>query len=185
MTHISNDTINKYIESELTENEYILLEKHLDECDSCSQELEFSKLLFKNVKESAIITPSPDFSDKLMREITKIAQPKFNFKKYFNAQNCYAVFFALALGLYVTLTIIFDGSKKVETSNSFYIFYKKITDYLYQSFGSIQQKVNILFQKNGFYYFFLGIVFIILFLLFDKYIVEKKPKQKSIGTFLL
>jgi hypothetical protein len=187
MNHISNEVLNKYLENELTETEFIFVENHLKECELCRKELEFNEFLFSRLKENVLITPEHDFSEKVMEEVLKSAKPKLSLKRILNSQNVYILFFISVIGLYCIISMLFNNkeTKSDYFTDYFTLHYKKTIDFLYTNFEPLQKYINMIFQKNGFFYFFLGITFIIFFLLFDKYILEKKPKQKSIGTFLI
>ena len=187
MNHVTNEIVNKYLENELTETEFILLDSHLNECETCRQKLGFNKILFSKLKNDTLLTPSLNFSDKVMQEVLKTSKPKFDIKRIFSSQNIYILFFTSVLGLYGLLSIFFNKKETESYPLTDFIspYYKKTIDFFYTNLEPFQKYINILFQRDGFFYFFLGIGFIILFMLFDKYVVERKPKQKSIGMFLI
>jgi len=186
MEHLSYETINRYLEGNLSENELFELEEHLNGCIGCRKELEFNKKLFSSLNDSLVI-PSPDFSVKIMKKISRSELFVINFKKLFNPVNLYIFFFSSIVIIYSVFNSIKSDNtgKPALWTESINTYYDKLTESLFLGLEPFRDKLNLLFQKNGLLYLFLGLSFIIIFLLFDKYVVERSGKRKSIGTFLI
>jgi len=186
MKHLSYETINRYLEGNLTETELFELEEHIHGCIGCRKELDFNKTLFSSLKNSIVI-PSPDFSGKVMKKISRSAIFIINFKKLFNPVNLYIFFFSSIVIIYSLFSSVISdkAGKPAQWTESINTYYDKLTESLFLGLEPFRDKLNLLFQKNGLLYLFLGLSFIIVFMLFDKYVVERSGKRKSIGTFLI
>lgn len=186
MKHLTSNTINNYLDKNLTENELNEMSRHLDECPNCKSELELSRLLFESVQTN-LVTTSDDFSIKVMKEIEKTSRFSVIFKRMFNPINLYIIFFITMLLGYAGISSVLKGetTKQDLFTDSLNTYYTQLTESLFRFFEPVNSKINLLFQKEGLFYLFLGVGFIILFVLFDKYVVEKSSKRKSISTFLI
>jgi anti-sigma factor RsiW len=82
MKHLTPELVNKYIDNELDEAEITFVYKHLSECQTCKNEVTFTKEMIA-VLHKAQVYPSLDFSKIVMTKITDAKRTKFYIKNFF------------------------------------------------------------------------------------------------------
>jgi anti-sigma factor RsiW len=67
--HLTSETLQAFLEGELTQEDRAPVETHLASCSRCASELEAWELLFSELDELPGLEPSVDFADRVMAEI--------------------------------------------------------------------------------------------------------------------
>ena len=97
-------------EFEISKNDAIFFENHINECALCKETYESYKLLIEDVSQISMEAPPSDFGAKLHLRLVKEADKKrvFVFKPYINVAVSAALIFAVAFGANYSVNIYFN-----------------------------------------------------------------------------
>lgn len=174
MTHISDETLNKYIDNELEGIELSELNDHLKFCTECLGRLKALRVVDRQLRMMETFHVKSDFTQNLMRKIERISfhyKPK---KSYF-FRFVVTIFLILTSAILTAAILIVKASAPVSSAP---VWYKAVFETASVKFSNLLSSYNSLFTSKDFSVIGSGLAFIILVSIYIVYESFKGVKSR-------
>ena len=173
MEHLNSELINKYIDNELDESEVTFVYKHLSECQTCQNEVTFTKKMVANLHKAQVY-PSLDFSKTVMTKIKNTNALQSKIKNFFSFENNLIIVCVLFLVSIFAINFLSDGNPAQTTKEPSTI--SNFTSSIVALSSDISSKatntLTTIVEEKIFLYFALGMFSLLFFLVVDQIIVS-------------
>lgn len=111
----ANKLMMKFMDNSLTDEEYLLLEKHLEECAECKKDFSLYTEILENFSEETMIIEAPEnFEEMVMAKIENI-EPKYIDLK--NRTNNFYYIIAGVSSLLFSISMLVNMNKEIIITN--------------------------------------------------------------------
>jgi predicted PurR-regulated permease PerM len=181
MEHLNSELVNKYIDNEIDESEVAFVCKHLSECETCQNEVNFTKKMIANLHKSQVY-PSLDFSRTVMTKIKSAERTISKIKNFFSFENNIIIIWVMFLSSIFAIEFLLEDTQSQTTKEPSVIL--NFTNDLFALSSDISYKISNSFttivEGQSFICFALGIFSMLFFLLVDQLIISRiKEKQRK------
>ena len=184
MEHLNSRLINKYIDNELNEAEITFVYNHLSECQTCQNEVSFTKKMVANLHKSQIY-PSLDFSQTIMAKIQSTERIKSKIKNFFSFENNVIIFCVIFLASIFFINFLAEDNptKTIKEPTIISNITGSILNFSSDIFSKASSFFTMIAEEKSYIFFMLGIFSFLFFLLVDQLISShiRKTKKKLHG----
>lgn len=175
----ANKLILKFMENSITEEEYISLENHLENCKECEDDFSLYTSVLDDFEQNINIMEAPsDFTQNVMKKIEHIKPDYIDNKKSTNIfYYTISLFSALLIGIVIFVNFYKDDIVKNFPADSFiYKFFEFNQNLIYNNNLLLSDKQNL---PNFILYLRIAFLFIVLILIIGQYNIYKKNKIQA------
>jgi predicted anti-sigma-YlaC factor YlaD len=178
MKHLNSELINKYIDNELDESEVAFVYKHLSECQTCQNEVTYTKKMVANLHKSQVY-PSLDFSKTVMTKIKSANALQSKIKNFFSFENNLIIVCVLFLVSIFAINFLSEGNQTTKEPSIISNFTSSIVALSSDVSSKATNTLTTIVEEKIFLYFALGMFSLLFFLVVDQIIVSQIRYKKS------